>query len=79
MASKETLWLSGFAPVSQVLAYDRVAIEQVRQALEGDLVSDRVWLAPWEGRLRGHPRELRELKGTCPASGPKAHRTPGRG
>jgi len=47
MAWKDRLWLSGFATVSEVLAYDRLAIEEVRQALEGDLVSDQLWLAPW--------------------------------
>jgi hypothetical protein len=48
MAVKEKLWLSGFATVSQVLAYDKLALEELRQALAGDFVSDQVRLAPWK-------------------------------
>jgi hypothetical protein len=48
MASKERLWLSGFTTVSQVLAYDRLGIEELRQALDGDFESDQVRLAPWK-------------------------------
>ena len=51
MTSKERLWLSGFATVSQVLAHDRLAIEEVRELLEGELVSDQIWLAPWTAGL----------------------------
>jgi hypothetical protein len=44
---QERLWLNGFATVSQVLAHDRLALEEVRQELERYGVSDSVWLAPW--------------------------------
>lgn len=48
MTSNERLWLSGFTTVSEVLAYDKLAIEEVREALEGDLFSNQLWLAPWK-------------------------------
>jgi len=47
MTSDERLWLSGFTTVSEVLAHDRLAIEEVRQALEEDLFSDETWMAAW--------------------------------
>ena len=34
--------------MSQVLAYDRLGIEELRQAWEGGFVSDQVRLAPWK-------------------------------
>ena len=40
MSSTERLWLNGFTTASEVLADDRLAIEEVRQALEDDLVSN---------------------------------------
>ncbi len=51
MTSNERLWLNGFTTVSEVLAYDRLAIEEVRQALEEYLGSDEAWLAPWKAGL----------------------------
>ena len=47
MTHEDRLWLSGFTTVSQVLAHDRLAIEEVRQALDEDLISDEAWLLPW--------------------------------
>ena len=47
MSSNERLWLSGFTTVSEVLADDRLAIEEVRQVLEEDPLSDQPWLASW--------------------------------
>jgi len=47
MTPKERLWLNGFATVSQVLAHDRLALEEVRREMEGDPLSDSVWVAPW--------------------------------
>ena len=47
MTSNEKLWLSGFTTVSEVLADDRLAIEEVRQVLEDDVSLDQPWLAPW--------------------------------
>jgi hypothetical protein len=48
MEHKDRLWLSGFTTVSEVLANDPLAIEEVRQALERDLDSDDAWLTPWK-------------------------------
>lgn len=48
MTHQDRLWLSGFTTVSQVLSYDRLAIEEVRQELDGELASDQPWLAPWK-------------------------------
>jgi hypothetical protein len=48
MAGKDRLWLSGFATVRQVLEHDRLGIEELLLALEGDLVSDEARLAPWK-------------------------------
>ncbi len=47
MTSAERLWLNGFTTMSEVLASDRLAIEEVRQALEEDQASIQAWLAPW--------------------------------
>ena len=47
MSSNERLWLSGFTTVSEVLADDRLAIEEVRQVLEEDPLPDQPWLASW--------------------------------
>jgi hypothetical protein len=47
MTSQERLWLNGFTTVGQALAHDRLAIEEVRQALEDDNSLDGAWLAPW--------------------------------
>jgi hypothetical protein len=37
--------------MSEVLTNDRLAIEEVRQALEEDVVSNQAWLAPWKAGL----------------------------
>ena len=47
MTSKERLWLNGFTTVSEVMARDRLAIEEVRQVLEDASESDRSWMAAW--------------------------------
>lgn len=51
MTSTEKLWLNGFATMSEVLTNDRLAIEEVRQALEEDVASAPPWLAPWVAGL----------------------------
>lgn len=51
MSSTERLWLNGFTTASEVLADDRLAIEEVRQALEDDLVSNDPWREPWTAGL----------------------------
>lgn len=51
MTSTERLWLNGFTTMSEVLANDRLAIEEVRQAFEENQVSDLSWLAPWRAGL----------------------------
>jgi hypothetical protein len=47
MSATERLFLSGFTTVSEVLANDRLAIEQVRQVLEGEPALNKSWLSPW--------------------------------
>ena len=47
MTWTERLWLNGFTTMSEVLANDKLAIEEVRQALEEDVASDQSWVAPW--------------------------------
>ena len=47
MSVSDRLWLSGFSTVSELLSNDRLAVEEVHQALEGDAVLDERWLAPW--------------------------------
>jgi hypothetical protein len=51
MTSTERLWLNGFTTMSEVLANDRLAVEEVRQALEEDVASDQPWVAPWMAGL----------------------------
>lgn len=52
MTSTQRLWLNGFTTMSEVLANDRLAVEEVRQALENDAVlKDQDWLAPWKAGL----------------------------
>lgn len=51
MSSTDRLWLNGFTTMSEVLANDRLAIEEVRQVLEEDCVADQQWLAPWKAGL----------------------------
>jgi hypothetical protein len=48
MTSQERLWLNGFATVSQVFAHDRLALEEVRQVLEGTPVTEQAWMDPWK-------------------------------
>src|SRR5512135_2744572 len=40
MTATDRLWLNGFTTMSEVLANDRLALEEVRQALEDDSRSD---------------------------------------
>ncbi len=47
MTATDRLWLNGFTTASEMLANDRLAIEEVRQALEDDAVPDKGWLASW--------------------------------
>jgi predicted transcriptional regulator len=51
MTATDRLWLNGFTTMSEVLANDRLALEEVRQALEDDSRSDEPWLAPWRAGL----------------------------
>jgi hypothetical protein len=51
MTTTDRLWLNGFTTMSEVLANDRLAIEEVRQALEEDVVPGQGWLAPWKAGL----------------------------
>jgi hypothetical protein len=48
MTSTERLWLNGFTTVSEALANDQLAIEEVRQAFEEGGVSDEPWLSAWK-------------------------------
>ena len=48
MTSTDRLWLNGFRTVSEALANDELAIEELRQELEEDPASDDAWLAPWK-------------------------------
>ena len=47
MSVTERLFLNGFTSVSEMLANDRLAIEEVRQALEEEPTPEHGWLAPW--------------------------------
>jgi hypothetical protein len=47
MTATDRLWLNGFTTASEMLANDRLAIEEVREALEGTPGLDQGWLAPW--------------------------------
>jgi hypothetical protein len=51
MSMTDRLWLNGFTTASELLANDRLAVEEVRQALEEEDVPGRVWLAPWKDGL----------------------------
>lgn len=48
MTQEDRLWLSGYTTASEVLAHDDLAIEEFRQTLERDLVSEEAWLLPWK-------------------------------
>ena len=64
MTSTQRLWLNGFTTMSEVLANDRLAVEEVRQALENDAVFGPGLARALEGRPRGgHPGGLRGLSG----------------
>jgi hypothetical protein len=56
MTSEARLWLNGFATVSLVFARDRLAMEEVREALEDDAGSDEGWMAPWRAGLEAGVR-----------------------
>lgn len=51
MTATDRLWLNGFTTMSEVLANDRLAIEEVRQALEDDAGPDEAWSTPWRDGL----------------------------
>jgi hypothetical protein len=51
MTATQRLWLNGFTTMSEVLANDRLALEEVRQALEDGAGSDEPWFAPWRAGL----------------------------
>jgi hypothetical protein len=51
MSATDRLWLNGFTTMSEVLANDRLAIEEVRQALEDDAGPDEARFAPWRAGL----------------------------
>jgi hypothetical protein len=55
MTSMDRLWLNGFTTASEALANDRLAIEEVRQALEEDPISNP-WLASWKAGLEAGMR-----------------------
>jgi hypothetical protein len=46
MSVTERLFLNGFTTVSEMLANDRLAFEEVRQVLEVEPTPDQSWLAP---------------------------------
>lgn len=47
MSATDRLWLNGFTTASELLASDRLAVEEVRLVLEEESVQDKAWLAPW--------------------------------
>lgn len=51
MSATDRLWLNGFTTASELLANDRLAVEEVRQTLEEESVLDQAWLAPWKEGL----------------------------
>jgi hypothetical protein len=51
MSARDRLWLNGFTTASEMLANDRLAIEEVRQALEEEPVLEQDWLTPWKDGL----------------------------
>jgi hypothetical protein len=51
MSATDRLWLNGFTTVSEMLGNDRLAIEEVRQALEEDAILDQPWLTAWKAGL----------------------------
>ena len=46
MSTRDRLWLNGFTTASELLAGDRLALEEMRQAFE-EPNSDRSWDATW--------------------------------
>jgi hypothetical protein len=47
MSASDKLWLNGFRTASELFASDRLAIEEMRQALEDESPSEGSWDAPW--------------------------------
>lgn len=47
MTATDRLWLNGFTTASEMLGNDRLAVEEVLQALEEDGARGHGWLAPW--------------------------------
>lgn len=45
MSATDRLWLNGFTTVSEMLANDRLAVEEVRQALSEDAGSSQPFAA----------------------------------
>jgi hypothetical protein len=68
MSTTDRLWLNGFTTASELLHNDRLAIEEVREALEEDvdageswlvrpvprdrLAAEKTWMAPWRAGLQ---------------------------
>ena len=53
MSASDRLWLNGFSTVSEMLANDRLAIAQVRQALEEESPDQGPFAAWWAGLEAG--------------------------
>ena len=51
MSTTDRLWLNGFITASELLASDRLALEEMRQAFEEEPRSDRCWDAAWRSGL----------------------------
>jgi hypothetical protein len=51
MTVTQRLWLNGFTTMSEVLANDRLALEEVRQALEDDADLEQPWFKAWKAGL----------------------------
>jgi hypothetical protein len=56
MTAQERLWLNGFTTVGQAFAHERLALEEVRQALEEQLAPEEPWMAPWQEGFRAGVR-----------------------
>jgi hypothetical protein len=56
MTAQERLWVNGFTTVGQAFAQDRLALEEVRQALEEQLAPEEAWMAPWQDGFRAGVR-----------------------
>jgi hypothetical protein len=51
MSTTDRLWVNGFITASELLAGDRLALEEMRQAFEDEPGSDRSWDATWRSGL----------------------------